>query len=148
MSRNRFSAYLAVCIAIFSFHVIADYPPKETIQDGKTFEGRLKVATGFWRWVGSNEKLQFLDGKMIWDSGEGSGYQPGKYTIEQLDGGRIAFNAKVVGMDGDTMVWHGYYDGKKLTKVKAVWTREQENFFYDLILPKKIHWIFTQNKDQ
>ena len=110
--------------------------------DGHNFSGTLRIDRGFWRWISSRDKIQFEDGMMIWGSGKSGGYYPSAYTETDSVKGVVIFEAFFTNENGDNMVWKGGYDGSKIFEVKAKWVRNERNLFYDILLPKTVHWSF------
>ena len=128
---------------VSSMPIYADDDSLDLSLDGKSFEGKLKVEKGFFRWITVKETITFKDGNFFWASGERGGYQPTPYKAKEIVGS-VVFTVRSSREEGDYIDWIGTYDGESLKNVTAVWTRIEKDFVHDLLLPQKVTFTFKQ----
>ncbi len=109
--------------------------------DGQAFEGRYKVASGFYRFISVKLTIIFSDEHFHWLTGPEEGYHPVSYTTTRGNG-TLQFTARLARKEGDSVEWSGNWEGKTLTNVSAVWTRLEKDFVHDLFLSSAVKFVF------
>jgi hypothetical protein len=107
--------------------------------DGLSFDGSVR-ARGIIGLFSVNGNLSFADGQLIWTVKDSK--DTGPYHTTEVEGG-LNFNAKLSIENNEQVEWSGFYDGKTLHNVYAVWTRNKGDFVHDLFLPKQVTLDFT-----
>lgn len=150
MRLKQFVALLTVSLATFMVAVPGKVHAAEDVLraslQSKSFAGELRVASGLFSWIRVQDSITFEDGLFIWASGIDGGYEPVPYETEEVDGS-LRITARSQRKEGDYVEWAGIYDGENLLSLTGIWNRVENDFVHNLLLPRKVNFIFRQDEE-
>ena len=132
---------ISVYLAAVSGNAVEAQNAQSLSLDGKSFSGELRVARGLFRWIRVEDSFSFENGMIVWESGLGGGYKQVPFETSYIDE-KLMFKARFFREEGDFVDWTGVYDGESISEVKGIWTRVEDDFVHNLLLPAKVNFLF------
>ena len=108
--------------------------------DGKIYAEGVYSLFGLIKVSGT---LSFSDSLLYWSAKGSLDSIPYQWRI--IDD-HLMFTATAVIENDETIAWRGFYDGKQLEDVQAIWTRQEGDSVHDFFLPETVTMIFKPDK--
>ncbi len=107
--------------------------------DGQSYDVKIRPKGILYIFSGMGE-LNFKDGHMYWDAGDGVDMAP--YTIVEHNG-KLTFTVEYkTNYDGGMVYWFGTITDNKISTMRSEWHRNPGSFYHDLLLPDVVHFTY------